>query len=431
MEVTNVQRQCDKCEKTEDRDPLYNERELLNAWPFHPHGEKDYNFNFRRQLRCAECEHEEEENIKQGLAPLDFLPGSRETRVFVGGNYEQMATCRDIRNAVFATGPALHPVLPYDDYQIPQGQVYDTDLRLLHNCAYAIFDVSVPAGQLFEIARAAEYKVQTLIVFQPKEGDEPPISRTMILESGEHEYRRFRDNDHLRAIVKDFLVGKDHQEWERAVEAIGYHFETCQSKQKILADGTANHEYSFDGLTVDVEAFELPQLTHTFNFSSGEVLEDFGPPSGNGASWTSTRSTRHERFGVVHFDQSLKKDDKISYSISMKTKGAFVLSRSELENVPREELDNDPLLAAGYEYTSRTTVHPARTLVLSTEFPDGYPVTPSPAAFLGGERRDDGLRIPPDSFAFENNIAILTINEPKLHYRYAIIWEIPELPTAA
>jgi len=346
-----------------------------------------------------------------------------------------MPDLRDVKAAVHKLGGAFVPILPYDDFQIPQGQIYEWDLRLLHNCKYAIFEVTNPAGELFEIARCSEYGVTTLLVYKVRGATPaPPRARTMLLQSGSHEHRGYMDANHLRDIVDEFLRQKMPTQWKRAIELMGYHFEEYYVRHKLYLNGEAEHTYLYRGLKVDIPDFRKTEQTHDFTITSGNIIEGSlkldGPDC---ASWhrDNAKSGEQAEVGLVQFDPPLEyQSSPTDYTLSLKTKHAYMLTQSELLQLPPEEAD-DPFLAAGFEFASRVISFPTETFRLCVEFPAGYQVNPKPAAYFGTEPRSDGLKIPPDSFSFENNIATLEVRKPRIYYKYAITWQLPEkLPEA-
>lgn len=111
------------------------------------------------------------------------LPGKYNTRVFIGGNYDFLAKLRKIRKFVADTG--FNSVLAFD-YDVPRDKIHDFDLRLLHNCKYAIFEVTSPAGELIEIEKATrDYGTTVFLVFEIRDPTqrEPPSQISSMLTS--------------------------------------------------------------------------------------------------------------------------------------------------------------------------------------------------------------------------------------------------------
>lgn len=102
---------------------------------------------------------------------VDHPPGRYARRVFVGGNYDYLATLRKICDYVSDSG--FTPILAWD-FEVPRGGTHDHDLRLLHQCKFAIFEETNPAGELMEVERTRDYGVIAFIVYQSREEAQPP-----------------------------------------------------------------------------------------------------------------------------------------------------------------------------------------------------------------------------------------------------------------
>jgi hypothetical protein len=72
-------------------------------------------------------------------ADPERLPGTKATRVFIGGNYSNIALLREIRNMVQRRG--YHPILAAD-FEILPGKVLENCVRLARECKFAIFEIS-------------------------------------------------------------------------------------------------------------------------------------------------------------------------------------------------------------------------------------------------------------------------------------------------
>jgi hypothetical protein len=92
------------------------------------------------------------------------LPGNREQRVFIGGQYDFMPTLRILAEFVRDISTeenTLFPIIPYD-YDIPDEETMDGDIRILNDCKYAIFDLSDLGAQLVEMEDARRTVISTL-----------------------------------------------------------------------------------------------------------------------------------------------------------------------------------------------------------------------------------------------------------------------------
>jgi len=126
-----------------------------------------------------------------------------EVRVFIGGSYKEIAIINEIRRRVTEKG--YEPVVA-SDFEIPEDLVHHHSLMLLHECKYAIFDLSQEAGQLMEIERVRDYDVKTLAVYQATRG-EPKITEMLkaLLNSMQIPTKRYRDFPELNQHISSFL----------------------------------------------------------------------------------------------------------------------------------------------------------------------------------------------------------------------------------
>jgi hypothetical protein len=102
------------------------------------------------------------------LLQVDNPPGTFDKRVFVGGNYDFLATLRKICDFIRSTG--FTPIMAWD-FNVDFRRIHDYDLRLLHQCKYAIFEETSPAGELMELERTRDYGVISFAVYQVRDRD--------------------------------------------------------------------------------------------------------------------------------------------------------------------------------------------------------------------------------------------------------------------
>jgi hypothetical protein len=138
----------------------------------------------------------------------DHLPGTTKERVFVGGHYDFVpvlrAIARFISNLSSPDGD-FRPIIPLD-YAIPEEETMDTDLRIVDNCGFAIFDLSDLGAQLVEMQEARQKKIKTLLVYPVRERkNEPERGRRTVLSFGlpHFGYSAFEE---LEGIVWRFLM---------------------------------------------------------------------------------------------------------------------------------------------------------------------------------------------------------------------------------
>lgn len=134
-------------------------------------------------------------------------PGAIHNRVFVGGNYDFMPLLREICKTVFDNG--YQPIFAYD-FEVPKDEIHDHDIRLLHNCKYAIFEVSNPAGELMEIERVRDWQISTLLIYQirDKGNPTPPPALTSMLKTFKYDrliMKGFFSIEEMKKIIISWL----------------------------------------------------------------------------------------------------------------------------------------------------------------------------------------------------------------------------------
>ncbi|GAI10578.1 unnamed protein product, partial [marine sediment metagenome] len=134
---------------------------------------------------------------------IDRIPSSWEKRVFIGGNYDYMATLMEIKEIVLNLG--YEPIVAFD-YGIPEDKIHHHDLMLLHDCKYAIFDVSQSDGHLMEIERTRDYNVKTLLVYSARnDKKQPPSSMSAMIQTLGIQMSGYLNLRELRQLISGFL----------------------------------------------------------------------------------------------------------------------------------------------------------------------------------------------------------------------------------
>jgi len=151
-----------------------------------------------------------EERLNTGLSPVrkysvDNPPGKVENRVFVGGSYVLMPILRRIEKTVEAYG--FQPIIAYD-FDIPRNMTRDYTLRLLYQCRYAVFEVTLENGHMVEIVRASGFReLRILQVYMALNEDrEPPKTMSIMVWQAEPPPQSYLTIDELDERVKAFLA---------------------------------------------------------------------------------------------------------------------------------------------------------------------------------------------------------------------------------
>jgi hypothetical protein len=113
---------------------------------------------------------------KKRLLNPSHLPGTFDSRVFVGGSYKVAAAAArmaprqlldELRKVVVAAG--LYPIIA-DEYEVndPDTNIHRDAIFLLSSCRVAIFELSELSGALMEIERSSDFGTQCIILhFDP------------------------------------------------------------------------------------------------------------------------------------------------------------------------------------------------------------------------------------------------------------------------
>ena len=91
----------------------------------------------------------------------------------------------------------FQPILALD-FDVPEDKIRDFDLLLLHNCKYAIFEITFGDGHLIEIERASNYKLLSIfLVYQVRDDSRtPPSGASQVVLTSAHKrfgYRTFEE----------------------------------------------------------------------------------------------------------------------------------------------------------------------------------------------------------------------------------------------
>ena len=347
---------------------------------------------------------------------IDEIPGEWEKRVFIGGNYDFLATLRQI--ADFVREYDFEPIIAYD-FDVPN--IHDGDLRLLHNCKYAIFAVSISAGELMELERCKDYGTKTLVVYQARERDTIPNQvSSMILTTG-FTKAGYVDFPSLKDCVSKFL----HEEYglfKRYLEVYGYKFRQLEASIKVNEDKTSNQTSDFQGLEVVNPDLTLTQEgPHHFELLKGRFTNrpEFTTTNRDKVTWheyTRLGTDSYCKGDVVFMNGLRKRDGVVNYRFEFDSSDDICFTKEDFD----ETYPNDDF---PYEYFALAVRSPIETLKIEVSFFSGYKVNLQPIAFQGKKRQADAVTGPSVTFNREDNRATLIVKRPKIFYDYLIYWE--------
>jgi tetratricopeptide (TPR) repeat protein len=109
---------------------------------------------------------------------IESVAVRRDTKVFIGGNYRNIALLRYIEDIVREAG--LSPIVPIN-FKASETEIYLHAMRLLQDCGGAIFEITFDAGHLMEIERAMSsiVKKKILLLYQQTQKDERHYTRML------------------------------------------------------------------------------------------------------------------------------------------------------------------------------------------------------------------------------------------------------------
>lgn len=147
----------------------------------------------------------------------DRLPGQRDQRVFIGGQYDFMPTLREISQfleEISCEDKVLIPIIAYD-FDMSLEDILATDLQILRSCRYAIFDVSDLGAQLVEMHEAYQNRsdIDTLIVYPVRERRNQPQRGEKTILSFRFPHFGYRSFEELKGVVWRFVTKTSNNDY--------------------------------------------------------------------------------------------------------------------------------------------------------------------------------------------------------------------------
>lgn len=347
----------------------------------------------------------------------DRLPGKYEKRVFVGGNYDLLDMLREQHvKAVKKCG--FTPVLAWD---CEISNIHDDDLRILHNCRFAVFEVRISGGELMELERARDYKCKTLVVCYKRPGmEDPPAGLSSMVTTAGYPLKYYNSYKELESLIKEFLTAPEKDEhFDYAEKNLGYSYESIRLLGNIRGtSGTFLFEYN--GLKIKKPGFVFPETYHRFWTEQGEIKKFtfHNRVPRLTAKWDFAKNTKREKEGWVRFRPALDSDaPKATYALEISYKNAFARTKREMLSKGRR-FDEASILC-------RAATH---SLVISVRF-SGWPsgLRPRYGILFRGDERNELFNEGIDKFTWNarRRYAELRIVKPALMHTYNIMWEPP------
>jgi hypothetical protein len=105
------------------------------------------------------------------------LPGTFESRIFIGGSYKAAAAAglaprqmlEELKKVVLAEG--LHAMVA-DEYEVAEWErdIHHDAMFLLHSCRCAIFELSEFSGAMMEIERSVDFATRCIVLHHDPNG---------------------------------------------------------------------------------------------------------------------------------------------------------------------------------------------------------------------------------------------------------------------
>lgn len=166
-----------------------------------------------------------ENDLKEVLEVLN----KKSRMTFIGGNYEKDETFFNtlkevIKKIKVDEKRSLIPIIAKEVFkEIDPNEIHEESLRLLHNCGFAVIDITNPAGQLMELERARDYGVVTFVSYSSEHPSQMPTTLSKVMENWGIGYLfKYEHIDGLKKFVKSMLLinhlkGRTSEELLRAI----------------------------------------------------------------------------------------------------------------------------------------------------------------------------------------------------------------------
>jgi hypothetical protein len=125
-------------------------------------------------------------------------------RVFIGASCRgQLAEVEEIAQEVRSRG--FDPVIELE-FDVPEPLIHHHALMLLHECRWAVFEVTTEAGQLMELERTRDYGIRPLVVYQgtDQHGRASMMVETLLSRLGQRG-EKYASIAQLRHLVGEYL----------------------------------------------------------------------------------------------------------------------------------------------------------------------------------------------------------------------------------
>lgn len=146
-------------------------------------------------------------DVEERKKLLEHVLDTRGERVFVGISYEAgELILGEIKIIVRELG--MIPIVERD-YNVAPDEIHDVAMWLLHQCKYAIFDITHPAGQLMELERSLDYPLKTFVCYSAKHPSAMPLTFMETLRKQQKgEIFKYSSSEALHKFIRAVLVDR-------------------------------------------------------------------------------------------------------------------------------------------------------------------------------------------------------------------------------
>lgn len=141
---------------------------------------------------------------------LDSFPINKDSNVFVGGNYKNIALLRYIADRVRECN--YSSIMAIDSSVTEDEHIYTDSMALLHDCGSAVFEITFDAGHLMELEEARKLLPgkNILLLFQKRDDSKNHYISKMLLGIQIH-LAGYMKIEEIPKLIAEFLENIGHE----------------------------------------------------------------------------------------------------------------------------------------------------------------------------------------------------------------------------
>lgn len=148
----------------------------------------------------------EAENIPNIVQQLEMI-ATRDKRVFIGGNYQNIVLLRHVKDIVEDIN-GFRGIMPIDlnEASLPENHIHDRCMEYLKGCSHAIFEISINDGYLMEIEQTINLNdMKILLLYQVPSAQTGEERYTAMLKKFEDKIKIYSNLTELVIKISQFL----------------------------------------------------------------------------------------------------------------------------------------------------------------------------------------------------------------------------------